>query len=57
MPPLLQLQKLPGKGDGVLKKSVRHFLPDQKIMSSWRKKNWGHPIVQAISYYLLLDTF
>jgi len=40
MPLLLQLQKLPGKGDGGWKKivSLRHFLADQKIASLWREK-------------------
>ena len=36
MPTLLQLQKLPGKGDGGWKKSVfASFMADQKIASSW----------------------
>ena len=35
MPPQLQLQKLPGKGDGGLEKmSLRQFLADQKIVIS-----------------------
>ena len=38
MPPLLQLQKLPGKGDGKWEKmSLRRFLADKKIASSWKK--------------------
>ena len=55
MPPLLQYQ---GKGmeDGK-KLSLRHFLADQKIMSSWKKCVLGHPIAQATSYCLLPDTF
>ena len=39
MLPLLQLQKLPGKGDEGLKKvSLRRFLADRKIASSEREK-------------------
>ena len=63
MPPLLQLQKVPGKGDGSWKKkkrkSLRHFsVADQKIASSWPKKIvLGHPIPRATSYCLLPDTF
>ena len=39
MPPLLQLQKLSGKGNGGLKKASLHrFLADQKIASSAGKK-------------------
>ena len=40
MPILLQLQKLPGKEDGGRGKkvSLRRFLADQKIASSWREK-------------------
>ena len=39
MPPLLHLQKLPGKGDGGWEKvSLRRFLADLKIASSGRKK-------------------
>ena len=35
MPPLLQLQKLPGKGmEGGKEVSLRRFLADQKIASS-----------------------
>ena len=43
MPILLQLQKLPGKGDGGWKKSVfvLLFLADQKIASSWKKMRFG----------------
>ena len=45
MPPLLQLQKLPGKGDGGWKKKcLRRFLADQKIVSSWGKCILGLPI-------------
>ena len=42
MLPLLQLQKLPGKGDGGWGKkvSLHHFLADQ-IVSSWKKWFWG----------------
>ena len=40
MPTLLQLQKLPGKGDGGWKKSVfASFMADQEIASSWETKN------------------
>ena len=43
MPPLLKLQKLPGKGDrGWEKKSVCvFFLADQKIANSWKKNVFG----------------
>ena len=42
MPPLLQLQKLLGKGDGGWKKvSLHHFSADQKIAISWGKKHFG----------------
>ena len=55
MPPLLQLQKLPGKGDGGRKQL---FLgADQKIVSSWKKIVFGHAIAQATSYCLLSDMF
>ena len=58
MPPLLQLQKLLGKGDGEWKKvSLHRSLADQKITSSWKKCVLGHPIAQATSYCLLPDTF
>ena len=58
MPALLQLQKLPGKGGGGWKVSLRRCLAYQKIVSSWRKKCvLGHPIAQATSYCLLPDTF
>ena len=70
MPPLLHLQKLPGKGDGEWggggggggggeeekKVPLRRFLADQKIAILWGKKCvLGHPI--AKSYCLLPDTF
>ena len=59
MPPLLQLQKLLGKGDGGWEKkvSLRRFGDDQKIVSLWKKYILGHPIAQATSYCLLPDTF
>ena len=59
MRPLLQLQKLPGKGDGGWGKKVflRCFLADQEIASSWKKCVLGHPIARATSYCLLPDTF
>ena len=53
MPPLLQLQKLSGKGNGGLKKASLHrFLADQKIASSWGEKNafFRHPIARATSF-------
>ena len=53
MPPLLQLQKLLGKGDVGWKKSV---FADQ-ITSLWKKWVWGPPIAWATSYCLLPDTF
>ena len=65
MPPLLQLQKLSGKGDGGWgggggEVSLRR-LADQKIESSWKEKKkksvLGHPIARAASYCLLPDTF
>ena len=59
MPPLLQLQKLPGKWDGGWKKEevcLRLFGADQKIASSWKKCVLGHPIARATSYCSLPDT-
>ena len=54
---LLQLQKLLWKeGEGGKKMSLRRFLADQKILSSWKKCVLGHPIARAISYCLLPDT-
>ena len=45
MPPVLQLQIFPGKGDGGWKKvSLHHFLADQKIVSLWKKCILGHPV-------------
>ena len=59
MPILLQLQKLPGKGDGGWKKSVfvsffgrpedREFVGIKCVL--------GHPTARATSYCLLPDTF
>ena len=58
MPPLLQLEKLPGKGDGGWKKChCIIFLADQMITILWKKSILGHPIVQATSYCLLPDAF
>ena len=59
MPPLVQLQKILGKGDGGWGKkgSLRQFLADQKIVSVWKKCILGHPIARATSYCLLPDTF
>ena len=56
MPPLLQLQKLPGKGDGGLGKkvSLRRNLANQKIASLWKKCVLGHPIARATSYFYRL---
>ena len=45
MPPLLQLQKIPGKGDGAWGKKVT---PLRVLV---------HPIARATSYCLLSDTF
>ena len=42
--------------EGVEKVSLRRFLADQKIASSWKKYVWGHPIARATSYCLLPDT-
>ena len=43
-----------GKGmEGGRKVSLRRFLADQKIASSWKKIVLGHPIARAISYGLL----
>ena len=65
MPPLLELQKVPGKGDREWEKSVfASFLADQKIAISWGEKRerekkkkkkkkrsvLGHPIARATSY-------
>ena len=51
MPTLLQLQKLPWKGDGGWKKvSLRHFLADLKIAYSEKKCVLGHPIA-VIAYF------
>ena len=45
MLPLLQLQKLPGEGDGGWKKvSLHHFLADQEIVRLWIFFVLGHPI-------------
>ena len=58
MPLLLQLEKVPGKGDGGWKKvSLHRFLADQKIATSWKICVLGNPIAQATSYCLLPDTF
>ena len=60
MPPLLQLQILPGKGHGGWggkRGSLRCFLADQKIANSWKKCVWGHRLARTSSYCLLPDTF
>ena len=59
MPALLQLQKILGNGDGGWKKkgSLRRFLADQKIASSWKKCGLVHPTARATRYCLLPDTF
>ena len=47
-----------GKGIERGKKvSLRRFLADQKIASSWKKCVLGHPIARATGYCLLPDTF
>ena len=47
-----------GKGmERARKGSLRRFLADQKIASSWKKIVLGHPIARATSYCLLPDTF
>ena len=48
-----------GKGmEGGNKVSLRRFLADQKIASSWEKKCvLGHPTTRATSYCLLPNTF
>ena len=59
MPPLLQLQKLPGKGNGGWGKKVSlcRFLADQNIEISWGEGCvLGHPIARATSYCLMPDT-
>ena len=61
MPPLLQLQKLPGKGDGGWKKvSLHRFGADQKIASSWKKNAfWGilQQEQQVIAYCQTLSDY
>ena len=68
MPPLLKLQKLPGKGEGGWRKKKeksvfvlffglpedREFAGEKKKL---KKKIGGHPIARATSYCLLPDTF
>ena len=57
MPPLLQLQKLPGKWDGGWRKkkvSLHCFLADKKIASSSNKMCFG---ARETSHCLLPDTF
>ena len=56
MPWLLQLQKLPRKGDGGWKKKCLCII-FWLTRSSWKKCVLGHPIAQATSYCLLPDTF
>ena len=43
--------------EGGKKGSLRRFLADQKIASSWKKCVLGHHIARATSYCLLPDTF
>ena len=43
--------------EGGKKVSLRRFLADQKIASSWKKCVLGHPIARSTSYCLLSDTF
>ena len=55
MPILLQLQKLPWKGDGGWKKvSLHRFLADQKIVSLQKKCVLGHLIARATKMPLKL---
>ena len=57
MPLMLQLQKLPGKGDGGWKKwcqCLRRVLENLEFVE---KCVLGHPIARATSYCLLPDTF
>ena len=59
MPPLLLLQKLPGKGDGGWKKEV-FCIVFWLTRRSWvlgKKCVLGDPIARATSYCLLPDTF
>ena len=57
MPILLQLQKLPWKGDGGWKKSVfASFFGCPEDREFVEKMRFGHPIAQAISYCLFKDT-
>ena len=42
--------------EGGKKVSLRHFLADQKIVSSSKKCVLGHPIAQATRYCLLPGT-
>ena len=56
MPPLLQLQKLPGKGDGGWEKKVSVFLTRRsRVCGNW-KCVLGQPVARAASYCLLPDT-
>ena len=58
MPALLQLQNLPGKGDGGWTKSVfASFLGRLEDREFVEKCVLVHPIARAISYCLLPDTF
>ena len=56
MPPLLQLQKLPGKGDGGWKKkvSLHHFLAEDH---EFVEKNMFWASTALTSYCLLPNTF
>ena len=58
MPPLLQLQNLPERGDGGWGKSVFEscffFFADQKIASSWRRKKMRFGASYSTSDKLLL---
>ena len=45
------------EGGGGKKVSLRRFLDDQNIASSWKKCVLVHPIARATSYCLLPDTF
>ena len=58
MPPLLQLQKIPGKGDGGRGKKIASFFgwPEDRDFVG-KKCVLVHPIAWATSYCLLSDTF
>jgi len=57
MPPLLQLQKLPGIGDEGWKKVFVSFFGSPEDHKFMEKMHFGHPVARATSYCLLTDTF